>query len=131
MIQGLIRARIHTLLTFLAAVVWLVNGLYCKLLNYVPRHRLIVSRILGDEYSVFFTRAIGCAEIGMAIWILSGFKSRFNTITQIVIIALMNSLEFFLVPDLLLWGRMNSVYAILFILLLYFNEFYLNTQPKS
>jgi hypothetical protein len=64
----------------------------------------------------------------MAIWILSGFKSRFCAVTQIVVVATMNTLEFMLVPDLLLWGRLNSVFALLFIVLIYYNEFQLNKK---
>ena len=58
--------------------------------------------------------------------ILSGIKTRFNAITQMLIIATMNILEINLVPDLLLWGRANAIFAFLFILLVYYNEFRLN-----
>jgi len=66
----------------------------------------------------------------MAIWILSGFKRRLCAITQIIVIGTMNTLEFILVPDLLLWGRLNSLFALLFILLIYFNEFTINKKFK-
>lgn len=64
----------------------------------------------------------------MAIWILSRYKSKLNAISQIVIIAIMNTLEFILVPDLLLWGKFNSLFALLLIGVIYFNEFYLNKK---
>ncbi len=105
-------------LKFLVAAIWLVNGLFCKVLNLVPRHQQIVARIIGDSHAAVLTRAIGFAEIAMAVWILSGIKPRLNAITQIVIIGTMNTLEFFLAPDLLLWGRFNALYAFLFILLI-------------
>jgi len=105
-------------LKYLVAAVWLVNGLFCKVLNLVPRHRQIVARIIGDSHAAALTRAIGFAEIAMAVWILSGIKPRLNAITQIVVIASMNTLEFILAPDLLLWGRFNALYASLFILLI-------------
>ena len=35
----------------------------------------------------------------------------------------MNIWEFIIAPDLLLWGKLNSVFALLFIALIYFNEF--------
>jgi hypothetical protein len=60
----------------------------------------------------------------MAVWILSGTRRRLNAITQMIIIATMNTLEFILVPDLLLWGRFNALFAFLFILLIFYNEFY-------
>jgi hypothetical protein len=66
----------------------------------------------------------------MAVWILSGIKSKLNSVIQIIVIAFMNILEFIVVPDLLLWGHYNSLFAFLFILLIYFNEFYLKTKTS-
>jgi hypothetical protein len=122
------KRSIHKVLTYCIAVVWLANGLLCKVLNLVPRHEQIVARILGINYSRPLTLLIGLSEIAMAIWIISGFRSRLNTIVQIVIIATMNTLEFIFVSDLLLWGKFNSVFAFLLILIIYFNEFYLNKK---
>ncbi len=119
---------INKLLTYFIATVWFANGLFCKVLNLVPRHQEIVSRILGADYSRILTTLIGLSEIFMAIWILSKIKTRLNTIVQIVIIATMNALEFILVPELLLWGKLNSLFAFIFILIVYFNEFYLNKK---
>lgn len=113
----------HQLLNYLIASVWLMNGLFCKVLNFVPRHQEIVARILGNENSRLFTILIGIAEIGMAVWIVSNVWSRINATLQILVIATMNVLEFLLVPDLLLWGRANILFAFLFILLIYYNEF--------
>ncbi len=106
-------------------MVWIANGLFCKVLNLVPRHQQIVARIAGARHSRLLTIAIGFSEICMAIWILSKIKTRLNAIAQIVIVAIMNTLEFILAPDLLLWGRLNAFFAFLFILVVYFNEFYL------
>ncbi len=64
----------------------------------------------------------------MAVWILSGIKARLNAITQILVIATMNIMEFIFVPELLLWGRANSFFALLFILVIYYNEFLLNKK---
>ncbi|HVS97260.1 MAG TPA: DoxX-like family protein [Puia sp.] len=113
-------------LNYLIALVWLANGLFCKVLDLVPRHRQIVARILGDAHAAALTTAIGFAEIAMAVWIVAGFRSRLNAITQVVTIATMNALECVLAPDLLLWGRWNGLYAFLFILLILYNEFYNN-----
>ncbi|MEO5967959.1 MAG: DoxX-like family protein [Ferruginibacter sp.] len=119
---------IHKILTFIIAAIWIANGLLCKVLNLVPRHEQIVARILGTDYSKQLTIAIGLSEIFMGIWILSNFKSRLSAIAQIIIIATMNTLEFILVPDLLLWGKANSVFAVILIIAVYFNEFYLNKK---
>ena len=112
------------LLNYLIASVWIINGLFCKVLNLVPRHQEIVARILGNDHARLLTLAIGLSEIGMAVWILSGIKRRLNAIAQIITIATMNMLEFILVPDLLLWGRFNALFAFLFILLIFYIEFY-------
>lgn len=120
--------KIHKVLTYCIAAVWIANGLFCKLINLVPRHEQIVAKIIGNNYSKPLTILIGISEIGMATWILSGIRSRLNAITQIVIVATMNTLEFILAPDLLLWGKFNSIFAFLFISIVYFNEFYLNKK---
>ncbi|HMG16196.1 MAG TPA: DoxX-like family protein [Saprospiraceae bacterium] len=122
------KTNYHKLVTILIALVWLINGLFCKVLNLVPRHQEIVARILGEGNASLFTKAIGVSEIMMAVWILSKFRSRLNSIIQIVIIAIMNIIEFILAPDLLLWGKANIVFGFLFILVIYYNEFVLNKE---
>jgi len=106
-------------------MVWLINGLVCKLLDLVPRHREIVARILGGEHSLALTRAIGLSEVLMALWIFSGIFGRVNAVTQIVIVLTMNIIEQFLAPDLLLFGRLNGAFALLFVLLIYYREFHM------
>ena len=118
----------HTILTFITAIVWIANGILCKVLNLVPRHEQIVARILGYEFSRPFTILIGLSEFVMAIWIITKFKSKLNAIAQITVVATMNVLEFILVPDLLLWGRLNSFFALIFIGIIYYNEFILNKK---
>ncbi|RNL50186.1 DoxX-like family protein [Pedobacter jejuensis] len=119
------KSRIYKILNYCIATVWLINGLICKVLNVVPRHEEIISRITNVSNAKPLAIIIGILEIVMAIWILSGYKTKLNAIAQIVVIATMNVLEFFLVPDLLLWGKLNSVFAFLLILIIYLNEFYL------
>lgn len=113
----------HRLIHYLIALVWLANGLLCKLLLLVPRHAAIVARILGPEHAGLLTRLIGLGEIGMAVWVLSGIKARWCAVAQIVLILSMNALEAFLAPDLLLWGRANALFAALFCLLIYYHTF--------
>ena len=120
---------ISKLLNYCIAAVWLANGLFCKVLNLVPRHQQIVGRILGEQYSTVFTKAIGVAETAMAIWIVSGIWPRLNAISQIAVIAIMNVLEFILVPDLLLWGSLNLLFASMFMLVIWYNSFYLRLKP--
>jgi uncharacterized membrane protein YphA (DoxX/SURF4 family) len=120
----------HKVFNIIIALIWFTNGLLCKVLNLVPRHKQIVQSILqvNDATASTLTILIGISEIVMAIWILSGIKSKLNAITQILIIAIMNALEFILAPDLLLWGKLNSVFALLLMLFIYYNEFKLTTK---
>jgi len=118
------RQKYYKFINYGIALVWLVNGLFCKVLNLVPRHGQIVAEILGDSYARTFTILIGLAEVVMFLWVLSEFKPRFNAFTQIFIVILMNILELFLVPELLLWGRWNAAFAILFVLVIYTNAFW-------
>jgi DoxX-like family len=112
--------RLHAALTYLLAAVWLVNGLLCKVLLLVPRHQEIVARILGPAHAPLLTRLIGLAEIGMAVWVLSGRWRRLCVLTQMGLVLTMNLLEYALAPDLLLWGRLNLLFAGLFVLGLYY-----------
>lgn len=123
------KKKLYQGLIYLIAAVWLVNGLLCKVLNLVPRHGQIVASILGDEHARLLTILIGISEVVMAVWIISGYKSRFSAMAQIVVVATMNILEYMLVPDLLLWGKLNSLFAFMFVLVVYINEFYIN-HPK-
>lgn len=116
------------LLTVAITLAWFINGLFCKVLNYVPRHRMIVARILGETHAPILTTAIGLSEILMAIWIVSGIKSRWCALLQMCMVAVMNILEFILVPDLLLFGRFNAVFATMFIVAVYINEFVLHNN---
>jgi len=120
----MIKSKINKILTYLIATVWIANGLFCKVLDLVPRHEQIIARILGGGFSRLLTILIGLLEIIIAVWILSGYKKKFIAITQIVVVATMNTLEFILVPDLLLWGKFNSLFALIFIIIVYYNAFY-------
>ena len=125
------RLLIHKILTLFVSLVWLINGLFCKILNLVPRHQLIVSEILGPDISFIATKTIGVLEILMCIWILSGIKSRWCVLMQIGIILLMNCIEFMLVPYLLLFGRFNLIIAIFFTGSIAVNEFYFKLPKKD
>ncbi len=105
------------------AFVWLANGLICKVLNLVPRHEAIVARILGYDFSRQITLLIGLAEIGMAVWVLSRYQSKWCAISQMLLVAVMNLIEALIASDLLLWGHFNGLFALLFIGLIYYTEF--------
>lgn len=123
------RKLLNKTLTILISLVWLINGLYAKVLGYVPRHREIVARILGTDISFVATKIIGVLEICMFIWVISGKYSRLSAIFQIAIVMTMNILEFIIAPDLLLFGKLNIVIALIFVTVIYFNEFII--KPKG
>ncbi len=118
----------HRLLHYFIAAVWVANGFFCKILNLVPRHQQIVGEILGTKHSFILTKTIGLAEILLAVWLLSSFKSRLNAVTQILLVLAMNITELLLVPDLLLFGKWNFFFALIFIVVIYYNEFVLKTK---
>lgn len=123
--------RLYKYINIAIATVWIVNGLLCKVCNLVPRHQLIVARILGGAYAQLFTRTIGFLEILMAVWILSSIKPRWCALAQIILVATMNIIEFIAVPDLLLFGRINIIIAALFIFLIYWNQYRLHRSKFS
>ncbi|MGC1204662.1 MAG: DoxX-like family protein [Flavobacteriaceae bacterium] len=116
------------ILNLFIAIVWFANGFFCKILNLVPRHQEIVESILETNHSRTITIIIGLSEIIMAIWVISNYKSKFNAISQIIIVATMNIIEFTLAPNLLLWGKLNALFAFLFILLVYYTNFKLHKK---
>ncbi|MBX2907309.1 MAG: hypothetical protein KF744_14790 [Taibaiella sp.] len=103
--------RLANIIRLLVAGIWLTNGIYCKLLMQVPRHRDIVARILGADHADVITRLIGLSEVFMAIWVLSRIRAGLCAVSQVVIIIAMNLLEFTLARDLLLFGPVNLVLA--------------------
>jgi DoxX-like family len=118
------------ILTYLIAFVWLANGLFCKVLNLVPRHQEIVARILGDVHAPLLTKLIGFSEILMCLWIVSRIKSRWCAITQIIIVATMNTIEFVFAKDLLLFGSLNAFFAFLFCCVVFATEFVLARKEE-
>lgn len=126
------KTTIHKLLTYGIAAVWLANGLFCKVLKSRTKTRTNCrENILGADHSRSLTVFIGLSEIVMAAWIILGYQRKLNAIAQIIVVVVMNTLEFILIPELLLWGKLNSFFACIFVLVVYFNEFYLNKKPIS
>lgn len=126
------RARVlNRLLILFFSLIWLVTGLFCKILNLVPRHQQIVAEILGETYAKSLTIAIGVGEMLMAIWIISRKFAQLSAITQILLIVTMNILEFILAPHLLLWGRLNIVFALCLAALVYYQGFVLEPRLEG
>lgn len=122
---------INSIIRIFIALVWLGNGLLCKVLNWVPRHQQIVGEIMGAAHAPLLNKLIGISEIFMAIWVLSGIKPRECAVAQIAVVLSMNLIEFIIVPDLLLWGEMNAVFALSFVMLVAGNEYYRTQNLKA
>jgi uncharacterized membrane protein YphA (DoxX/SURF4 family) len=75
------------------AAVWFTFGLVFKVFDAVPRHRLIVASVLGEDLARPATMLIGVAETVIGIWILTGFRPRVCAALQTVALASMNTLE--------------------------------------
>lgn len=67
----------------------------------------------------------------MAIWVVTGIKSKLNAIAQVLIVASMNLIEYFIAPDLLLWGKGNALFALAFIGIVYYREFVLDSSTTE
>lgn len=119
------------LLRFLIGLVWFVNGLWCKVLGMVPRHREIVAVALGEEIADTATLLIGLGEIALALWIWWGRFPKLTALLQIGLVATMNAIEFFQTPDLLLWGRWNAVFAALFLVVVTVHGFSSHRKTRT
>lgn len=101
------------------------------MLNLVPRHTEIVGEILGSQYARPITVAIGIAETMLAFWIIIGKWRKPTSVLQIFLVLCMNIIEFFMVPDLLLWGRTNLIFAWMFAALIYIHGFKMQAVAKA
>ena len=75
------------------ALVWLYQGLWCKLLSRVPHHLAVVSAapFIGPKGGRLVLVSLGLIECGIGIWVLSGRQSRSSAIAQTALLMAMNS----------------------------------------
>lgn len=78
------------------------HGLYSKILDGIPRHRLIVAKILGDANAGMATKSIGALEVLLGLWVFTGWQPVGCAIVQTAAILAMNSLEILLARELLI-----------------------------
>ena len=102
MMHFLQTASAQSISQFVIGVVWVFHGLYSKLLDGIPRHRLIVARILGDRIARPATKFVGGFEILLGLLAFTGFARGECAAVQTVAIVGMNTLEIFLAGDLLI-----------------------------
>ena len=89
----------------LVAAVWLVHGLYNKLLGGSARHLAIVQSVPGLEGSAGerVLAAVGIGEVVVALWVLSAWRPWLCAATQTVVLLSMNLVELTFARSLLLW----------------------------
>jgi hypothetical protein len=82
--------------------VWVFHGLYSKILNGIPRHRLIVGKILGAANAGLATTLIGLLEVLLGVWAFTGWQPVSCAAVQTTAIISMNALEIYLAKELLI-----------------------------
>jgi hypothetical protein len=92
----------HRLAAAFIAGVWIFQGLYSKILEGIPRHKLIVGEILGETVAGAAVIVIGVLEILLGCWVLSGWHRRLNAAFQTLALVSMNTLEILLARELLI-----------------------------
>ncbi len=92
----------QTLSQVLIGGVWVFHGLYSKILNGIPRHQLIVARILGERFAGPATKLIGCGEVLLGLWAFTGIARVECAAVQTLALVAMNALEIALARGLLI-----------------------------
>src|SRR4051812_24243213 len=95
-------ATFHVLAQIVIGSVWVFHGLYSKILDGIPRHRLIVGKILGPAHATILTKAIGLLELSLGFWVFTGWRATVCAAVQTGAIVIMNSLEILLARALLI-----------------------------
>jgi len=82
------------------ALVWLYQGLWCKLLGRCPGHQAIVQAVpgLAGRTGAIVLAGLGALEVGLAVWVLSGWRPRLAAAAQTLLLVGMNG-------GGLLWGQ--------------------------
>ncbi len=74
------------------ALVWLYQGLWCKVLGRMPSQQRIVEAVpfLGPTWAPRFLKALGLAECGLAVWVISGWEPVWAAAAQTALLLTMN-----------------------------------------
>jgi hypothetical protein len=75
------------------ALVWIYEGLWCKVLAGAPHHLAVVSAV--PFFDPVAARAVlvllGLVECGIGIWVLAAWQLRWAAMVQTVLLACMNA----------------------------------------
>ncbi len=82
------------------AVVWLYEGLWCKVLGREPHQVQVVEAVprLGPIFGRRFLVALGVVEVALAAWVASGVTPGLCAIAQTIVLVVLNT-------NGLLWAR--------------------------
>jgi hypothetical protein len=82
------------------ALVWLYEGLWCKVLGRERRQVQVVEAVpkLGPAVGRRFLFALGLVEVALSVWVMSGVTPGLCAITQTVLLVALNA-------NGLLWAR--------------------------
>ena len=82
------------------ALVWLYEGLWCKLLGREPRQAQVVAAVprFGPRVGPAFLKALGVVEVSVAAWALSGVAPVPCALAQTLLLLALNTSG-------LLWAR--------------------------
>jgi hypothetical protein len=83
----------HKLIRLSIALVWLYQGLWCKVLGGVARQEAVLSTVpfLGAREVRVALITLGLVECGLALWVLSGQRMRQAATVQTALLVAMNS----------------------------------------
>jgi uncharacterized membrane protein YphA (DoxX/SURF4 family) len=75
------------------ALVWVYQGLWCKVLGGIPRHLDVISAVpfIGPAAGHITLIALGLLESGIAVWVLWGRWMRYAAVVQTLLLAAMNT----------------------------------------
>jgi len=82
------------------ALVWLYEGLWCKIFGRMGSQMEVVAAVpgLGARFGGSFLKVLGVAEVALAVWVMSGVEPGACAITQTALLILLNG-------NGLLWAR--------------------------
>lgn len=86
--------HVHPLLVRVSiALVWLYQGLWCKVLAGSAHHLAVISAVplIGPATGRFALLLLGLIECGLAVWVITGRQLRNAAIAQTALLAVMNT----------------------------------------
>jgi uncharacterized membrane protein YphA (DoxX/SURF4 family) len=74
------------------AAVWMYEGLWCKILGRMPSQVEVVAAVprLGPRFGAGFLKALGVAEVAIAVWVMLGIAPGLCAIVQTVLLVVLN-----------------------------------------